>query len=940
VNYLSILLLLTYLSTGVQAATGVILGHITDAENGETLPGANVVIKGTHIGATTDYDGNYRITNAPVGHQIIVISYIGYAEKELPVTVNPGSAVEGNATLQISAIMGEELVVTAQLQGQAAAINQQISSNTIVNVVSQEKIRELPDQNAAESVGRLSGVAVQRDAGEGTKVVVRGLSPKFSSITVNGERIPSTDEEDRSVDLSMISSDALAGIEVFKSLTPDRDGDAIGGTINLVTRRAPVGATSTVRFQTGYNDHEDDFGQFKGSFSLSNRFGPDQKFGALVTGNYQTANRASDNLDAGYTFVREAREGEDRAVIGVNNLNLVDRFETRNRLGASANLDYEVSSGNVSLNSFWSETRRKELRRRKRYRLGTARTEYDLLDRDIDTRLLSNALTGNHILGRLELDWRGSFSRSTRNIPGSQDATFRELAAFRADTEENEGVDAIPAGAKNRVDLTFFKDVFIDTQDVSDRNITGKLDLKFPFAFDNGLNGFLKVGGKVRLKDRDRDNTSWWTGSFGINSIGAANPDLFDLDREQRILLSNFLIPNSNVADPFLDGAFDFGPILDLNLINQWTDDFADKFMLNPVVDLDDYKAGEDIIAHYTMAQIHFGDRIMILPGIRMEQTRTDYQSIFGTPVSIGDNLFLGGVVDTSGSRTYTEWLPMFHVRYKATTWMDLRLATTRSLSRPNYFDLVPFERLDHRGTSVARGNPNLQHTIAWNYDAFLSIYGNRGLFTLGGFYKRLDDISFIRNTRIQDPNDWFGYSLTSPVNSEEETVVKGFEVELQTNLKTLPNPWDGVVLGLNYSHITSKTFFPFFELGPRSPNPPFRPIIIDGEREGRLPGQADNIFNASAGYEKGGFSLRYSLVYQGSALRTVGTREELDGFTDGFVRHDLAIQQKLNDRVSLFLNGNNLTNVSEGAFLGNRDFPTAEEFFGWTSDMGIRYKL
>ena len=150
----------------------------------------------------------------------------------------------------------------------------------------------------------------------------------------------------------------------------------------------------------------------------------------------------------------------------------------------------------------------------------------------------------------------------------------------------------------------------------------------------------------------------------------------------------------------------------------------------------------------------------------------------------------------------------MFHVRYKATTWMDLRLATTRSLSRPNYFDLVPFERLDHRGTSVARGNPDLQHTIAWNYDAFLSIYGNRGLFTLGGFYKRLDDISFIRNTRIQDPNDWFGYSLTSPVNSEEETVVKGFEVELQTNLKTLPNPWDGVVLGLNYSHITSKTFF------------------------------------------------------------------------------------------------------------------------------------
>ena len=934
------LLLISY-TLPVASATGVILGRITDAESGETLPGANVLVKGTHVGATTDYDGHYRINRAPAGNQILVISYIGYTAKEIPVAINPGSAIEVNAKLQISALLGEELVVTAQLLGQAAAINQQISSNTIVNVVSQEKIRELPDQNAAESVGRLSGVAVQRDAGEGTKIVVRGLSPKFNSITVNGERIPSTDEEDRSVDLSMISSDALAGIEVFKSLTPDLDADAIGGTINLVTRRAPEGLQRTIRIQSGYNDHEGDLGQAKGSFSLSNRFGERKKFGALITGNLQSANRASDNLDAGYVFVREAREGEDRAIVGVNNLNLVDRLETRNRFGASLMLDYELKGGSISFNNFWSETRRDELRRRKRYRLGAARTEYDIRARKINTRLFSNSLSGQHVLSRFIVDWRTSFSRVTQRMPDSHQATFRELAAFTRDLDENSGPEVIPLGAKNLLDQTFYKDSIIDTLDVNDRDLTAKLDIKLPFAFENGLNGFLKAGGKVRSKTRNRDITRWWTGSFGINTIGAANPGLFDLDRERRILISNFLIPNSRVADNFLNQRFDFGPILDMNLVNQFRTDFANEFIPEPTVDLDDYKAGEDILSQYVMAEIHLGNRVMVLPGVRTERTQNDYRSIFGTPVvSEGGGSVLGGVVDTTGSRSYREWLPMFHIRYKATNWFDIRLAATKSLSRPDYFNLVPFENIVHFESSVSRGNPGLLHTTAWNYDVFLSFYGNRGLITLGGFYKSLDNIDFLRETRIQDRGDLFGYSLTSPVNSEKETTVKGFEIEVQTNLRTMPSPWNGIVLGFNYSHISSRTFFPFFALGPRSTEPPFRPTIIDGEREGRMPGQSDNIFNASLGYEKRGLSLRYSILYQGSALRTVGIREELDGFTDDFVRQDLVIQQKINSRVSIFLNGNNISNVSEGAFLGSRSFPTEEEFFGWTSDLGLRYKF
>jgi TonB-dependent receptor len=920
---------------------GQIIGTVVDSTNGETLPSANISVEGTSVGATSDLDGRFWISNVPAGKQVVVASYIGYEPSRIEVVVQPGSALDLEIKMHMQILEGDEIVVTAQLQGQAAAINQQIASNTIVNVVSAEKIRELPDQNAAESVGRLPGVSVQREAGEGTKVVVRGLSPKFNSITVNGERIPSTDAEDRSVDLSMISPDALAGIEVFKALTPDKDGDAIGGTVNLVMRRAPSELQSNFRGQSGYNQHEGELGQFKGSFGISNRFGENEELGAIFTGNFQRADRSSDQLNAGYSFVREAREGEDRAVVGVNNLNLVDRLERRNRFGASLTVDRDLKNGSLLFNSFWSETRRDELRRRKRYRLGAARTEYEIRDRRVNTRLLTAAFSGQHTVSRLQTNWRTSLSKASQQVPFSHTGTFRELAAFNANLDENSGPDVIPAGAKSRVDLTFFKDANYDSLDVEDRDLTAKLDLKLPFNLGAHVSGSLKGGLKYRKKKRTRDITRWRTSAFGINNIGKANPDLFDLDREQRILISNYIVPSSDIATDFLEGRFEFGPILDVDRVNQFGIDFKEHYAIAPEIELEDYEAGERIFSQYVMAEINLGKRLLFIPGVRIERTRTSYKRIFGSPatVQLGGSGLLG-VVDTTGSKSYVETLPMVHLRFRLTDWFDVRLAATESLSRPNYFNLVPWERISAGEATVELGNPDLKHTSAYNYDAFLSCYGNRGLFTVGGFYKRLEKIDYIRSTRNQEPGRTFGYSLTSPVNSDENTTVKGYEIELQTNFKTLPSPWDGVVLHFNYTHIISETFYPLFLIGPRSPNPPFRPTLIDTFRVGRMPNQADDIANLSIGYEKRGFSARYSLMYQGKALQNVGNRIELDGFTDTFLRQDLALQQKVTRNVSLFWNANNLSNVSEGAFLGSRQFPTEEEFFGWTADLGIRYEF
>ncbi|MEP1306275.1 MAG: carboxypeptidase-like regulatory domain-containing protein, partial [Balneola sp.] len=188
-------------------------GTIKDSTSSEVIFGANIFILDLFRGTATGENGSYSINNIPTGNYQIRFSYIGYIQKIINVEIEPNTRKEFNIKLQPEIYEGEEITVLAQAAGQVAAIKQQLESNTIVNVVSKERLSELPDQNAAESVARLPGVSVQRDAGEASKVVVRGLSPRFNSITVNGIRLPGSGD-DRSVDLSLVPSEILDGIEV------------------------------------------------------------------------------------------------------------------------------------------------------------------------------------------------------------------------------------------------------------------------------------------------------------------------------------------------------------------------------------------------------------------------------------------------------------------------------------------------------------------------------------------------------------------------------------------------------------------------------------------------------------------------------------------------------------------------------------------------------
>ena len=916
---------------------GGVTGIVTDAQTGEPLPGATVRVEGTSLGAATDIEGNYRIVGVPAGAQTLVGSYVGYESEEALITVVEGETVEQDFALSLGLVEGEEIVVTAQFEGQARAINQQINSEQIVNVVSSDRIREVPDANAAEAVGRLPGVAIQRNAGEGQKVLIRGLSPRYANITVNGEKIPAT-SGDRSVDLSMVSQDVLAGIELYKALTPDQDADAIGGTVNFVIRRAPRGLQGRLDLQTGYNSLAEELGQYRFSATASNRFLGD-KLGVLLTGSAQRANRGSDQFDVNYRTVGEETEG---LAIGVDDLTLIDQAETRDRYSGSAALDYDLGGGSdIRLNTFFGQTTRDRTTRSKRYAPAVDRVNYGLNDQELETYLWTNALSGHHLLGRFEVDWKLAQASTVDRMPFSTGIGFEENAPFTGELVLTRGPFPIPEAAKNDLSRTVFQGGGdLNTSRSVERDLTTSLDVKLPFALGSGLTGYLKAGGKYRDKLR-RQRSDAFVRAIGANFLLIRdNPGKYETYNNQ-ILVSEFFDEGYDPGE-FLGGRFDFNALIDADAARDIYETYEDSLARpSRYSELGDYDAGEAVSAGYFMARINLGRRIMLLPGFRYEHTSSDYEAKFTDDITgpFGER---GEIIDTTGSQSYGEFLPMVHLRASFLEGLDLRLAVTRTLARPVYSSLSPGGRINYVGRSINRGNPDLEHTTAWNYDAILSFYsGQLGLVSVGGFYKRLRNIDYNFNTKVINPeSELFGYDLSEPRNANESTSVYGVETELQTNLRFLPSPLDGIVLNLNYTRTFGETYFPILntEVG----GPPFyRSTFVEGERAGPLPGQADHIANASFGYEKGGFSGRVSVIYQAGFLTGVGKTAELDSYDDDFLRWDATLTQRVIAGATVYFSVNNFTGLTERSLLGrNAVFIEDEEDYGWTADLGFRYNF
>jgi len=973
------------------AQQAALTGSVGDGKIEEPLPFATVSIPELTLGTTTELDGTYRLSNIPAGTYEVTYSYLGYESQVVSLTFAAGSELKQDVVLSESGVTMDEIVIRGQAVGQRAAINQQINAGTIVNVISKEKLQELPDQNAAEAVGRLAGVSVYRDAGEGQRISIRGISPRFNSVTVNGERLPSTQEGDRSVDLSMISPDMLAGIELFKSITPDMDGDAIGGAVNFTVAKAEEGWRVQGRLLPGYNDLKGDFGQFRGSASISNRF-LDNKLGVIVTGNFQRANRSNESLVTDYEF--EGIDQNDDPVLSVSSHNLSDKLETRKRYGGSLTMDYEFNDKHsLLLNSSVGVTDRQELRYRRRYRIADNYQEFDVRSRDQNILLHTNSLSGEHLLGPIELTWRGSYAQSIQDTPEELSGRFRETAAIKTAIVNAQDINGIQDSYSHKLARTILYDSRSNSTRVDESRLTSQIDLKYPFKISKKIGGFLKTGVKYRTVERSRDREGVIISPYLSSQSPATSDGSTFLRNGSEILLANFIGDYTN--DNFYGGKYDILPgtsalresvttviegvdiakynglfgtnyalgdairydgQIDINKIRRFRDSYLSRYQEDLFINSGDYNGNESIGALYLMSEWNLGQKLDVRGGVRYEETDQDYQSFIVTGSRDNDGNIDATIKSKRDGRRYGELLPMANLKYQAFEWLDVRVAVTKTLARPNFFNIVPWEYIDPVSRELQYGNPQLLHTTAWNYDLFLSFYNKFGLFTVGGFYKELKNIDFIANFLETDAASLYkGWNVTEPRNIQGTSSVRGVEFDFQTNLSSLSNFLNGVVFGANVTLSSSKTFYPLFKVESIYVGPPvfFQTITTDTVRQGTIVGQADLLANINLGYEKGGFSGRISMIHQSDALSPgnagiggaesgVGIIPEQDFFDEASYRFDIALKQKLDPKGkwTILLNLNNVTNTPERSFLGVADRLKEEEFYGMTADLGLVFKF
>jgi TonB-dependent receptor len=366
------------------------------------------------------------------------------------------------------------------------------------------------------------------------------------------------------------------------------------------------------------------------------------------------------------------------------------------------------------------------------------------------------------------------------------------------------------------------------------------------------------------------------------------------------------------------------------------------------------YDITERIAAGYAMATLDLGRMFRLIAGVRLEKEDNDYETTFAPNIDGFYRYEDWQIGDTAASYSATYVLPNLHLRFKPVNWWDLRLAATKTLSRPDFSMRLPKLVVRRTGGAIDRGRPDLKTAESWNYDVISSFYNPKfGLFTVGGFYKRMDNIFYmLNNVRILNPameeslnlptgygGSYVGLVLNEPINTSG-TEVYGVEFDLQANLKFLPGFLANFVLRGNYTWIKSTTRIPRFKFEQSSGFPPVQTPVWYETVE-RMEGQPSNFGNVTLGYDLRGFSGRLSVFFQDDYLTSVDVTGLRDQYVKNYAKWDLALKQAIPKLKSeIMLNVTNLSNFYEGTYWKFRDLDNGSTWYDLLIDLGIRLTL
>ncbi len=927
----------------VTAWAGTIVGTVSDPSETRGLQSAQVRIVELDRTATTGRDGSYRFPDVPAGSYTLETRYVGADTIQTRVTVSETGLTRTDIVLRSGD--NNEILVIGQSANQASALSRKREADGVSSVLTRDAIGQFPDQNVAESLRRLPGLNVLNDQGEGRFVSVRGLDPSLNSSSLNGVRIPSPEDDVRSVALDVISSDLIESIEVKKSLTPDMDGDTIGASIEINTVSAFDRKKDllTAKVEGSYNDYSGEVTP-KASVDFSTRLTDD----IGIAGGFSYYNREfeTDNIEA------EGWDINDDGVVYADEVQYRDYDVERERISASLSLDFRASdSTELYVRGVYSQFDDQEFRRRTTFKLdeeassgdansalfddadGEIEIERDNKDRFESQKIRSVVLGGKTETGPWKIEYSGSWAKSSEFEDGSVDPT-----KFSNDFDGN-GVSVLfdysddrtpffsyPTGAALANDASIYAldDVELTTlSDSQDEEFAARLDVSHVFAMGSGeftVQGGFK--GRWREKSFDKD--------VEFYEDDSGNYFLDDVLGEQTYRLTD-LGPFTSRRGPteyFRANFSDF----ELQEIDSQFDSAVS-----------DYVNQEDIYASYLLGRWD-SDKLRVIGGVRFERTEND---ISANTVTLGEE---GATVDgveltddtvfvtpNNFARSYDDWLPSLNIRFEPQRNLVLRAAGYRSLVRPNLQDLAPrfaVEQNDDDEREGEFGNPDLLPYEAWNFDASAEYYfSSNGAITANVFYKDIKNfiVDSFNEAEEEDANGdlipllFQGIPYTEaviPVNGPSAEVF-GFEFGFAQAFTFLPGPLDGLLFNFNYTY-TDATGSVFAE-----PN-------STATRDIPLPSSSKHTFNAVLGYEKGPVNFRLAGTYRDRYLDELGAEASEDRYVDNHFQLDASIKFKLTKNIRLF---GEWININNAKYFAYQNFDTRKRLLQY-EEYGSTFKF
>ncbi len=924
--------LLAASATAIQAHT--LDGIVKDNKTGEPLIGTVVRVKELpNVGTTTGLDGSFTLHELPdKGKYTLVVSFMAYKTKEIVVDVANDDKVDIPMDEDLKQL--GEVVVTGrrEYRSDRSAVESVKNAGNVLNVMSQQSIQLSPDVNVASVLQRVSGVTMERDAsGEASYAILRGMDKRYNYTLVNGVKIPSPDDKNRYIPLNIFPSDLMDRLVVSKSLTADMEGDAAGGVVDMVMKDAPscfqlqanaaIGITDYFwkdgrdyltsnrsdytkkapyeAFGSEYKASMSDFKNgpmqlkshsmpapnFIGGLSVGNRFWND-RLGVMLAGSIQNTFRGTERT---YNSVKMA-SGEQAMYISKLN----HRYYSIHDLttGVHAKVDLTLPKHKIEWYNMYVRTNSKGVRYNNS--IGTEYIGANSYTQDDEIRSLSTTqsifatnLKGTHHLTKnFTLDWSGIFSQAKEEDPDRTYVTLSNSVSTEADADGNILSGNLWDTNKN-ITKTFPKDAERRFQHNMDTDWAGYINLTYDTHFANDVEALWKAGAQYRRKERSNRYYSY------------------------------IFSPADNAQD--LDG----------NGLEQFDNvDWVCKTPYSQASQLN-YDSKEHIGGAYAMVTLKtkLGE---LIAGFRAEHTNQIY-----TMLQHFRNM------GQTGEQSYWDYLPSASLKWTPTKKMNIRLSYYRSINRPGFYEIVPYQIMGEEYQE--KGNPNLKRARIDNIDLRWEWFPSKTEQILAGvFYKYLknpiEQVFVTSDGKIGAGTD--AYYMPDNLGNAKNM---GFEIDVIKYIRHF-----GIKANYTYTYskiTTSKREYKEGSAEYKSGVTQSRPLV----------NQAPHTANISLLYKdtENGWNAQLASSFTGAKLALVSPFKDADQWDKAMFGIDLSAEKQFKNGFSIFFKANNLLDAKRERYLktvneSNLQYADQKSNktiigtykYGRTFLLGVRYKL